>query len=66
MSELTHVEAARERLRNRDRARKERYQGMWARAESDSRDIIEMIVREYQPTRLYQTPTTNTPPTSMK
>ncbi len=54
MSELAHVEAARQRLRDRARAREERYQVMWARAESDSRAIIEMIVREYRPTRVYQ------------
>ena len=54
MSELAHIEAARQRLRDRDHARAERYQVMWARAESDSRAIIEMIVREYRPTRVYQ------------
>ena len=65
MSESAHIEAARQRLRDGDQARAERYQALWARAESDSKAILEMIVREYQPTRLYQTPTTNTPPTSM-
>ena len=54
MSESAHIEAARQRLRDRDQARAERYQALWARAESDSKAILEMIVREYQPTRLYQ------------
>ena len=54
MSDLAHVEAARQRLRDRDHAREERYQVMWAQAESDGRAIIDMIAREYQPTRVYQ------------
>ena len=41
MSELAHVEAARQRLRDRDRARRERYRGLWERAASDSLVIID-------------------------
>ena len=54
MSELAHVEAARQRLRERDRARRERYRGLWERAATDCRVIIDMIAREYHPTRVYQ------------
>jgi len=54
MSELAHVEAARQRLRDRDRARRERYRGLWERAATDCRVIIDMIAREYHPTRVYQ------------
>ena len=49
-----HVEAARQRLRDRDQARAERYRVQWAQAESDSRAIVDMIAREYDPARVYQ------------
>ena len=54
MLELTHIEATRQRLRDRDQARAERYRVLWAQAESDSRAIVDMIAREYHPTRVYQ------------
>ena len=54
MLEATHVEAARRRLRDRDQARQKRFRAMWTRAEADSRAIIDMIVRDYLPTRVYQ------------
>ena len=53
-SELAHVEAARQRLRERDHARQQGFRVLWTRAESDGRAIIDMIVREYQHTRVYQ------------
>jgi len=50
----SHIEAARQRLRDRDRARTEQLEGRRAQAVADSGAIVDMIVRKYQPVRVYQ------------
>lgn len=54
MSESAHIQAARKRLWDRDHARAGHYHALWARAAADGKAIVEMIVKEYQPTRVYQ------------
>ena len=50
----SHIEAARHRLRERERARAERLEGRRAQAAADCRAIVDMIVKVYQPVRVYQ------------
>ena len=50
----SHIEAARKRVRDREQARAERLEGRRSRAVADSRAIVDMIVKEYHPVRVYQ------------
>jgi len=50
----SHVEAARQRLRDRERARAERLEVNRLRAGADCRAIVDMIVKECRPVRVYQ------------
>jgi hypothetical protein len=54
MSDTAHIEAARERLRERAEARSRHYSSLRARATSDAAVILDMIVKEYGPERVYQ------------
>ena len=48
------IEAARRGLRERTRRRRERIRQRWERARRDAAAIIEMLIRDYNPVRIYQ------------
>ena len=54
MSESTHVERARRRLRDRALARAKQFEAMRRQAVLDTRAIVHMIVEKYKPIRIYQ------------
>ena len=54
MSELSHIERARQRLRDRALARARQCEAMQRQAVLDTRAIVRMIVEEYELVRIYQ------------
>ena len=48
------IEKAREFLRNRERVRSEELKKKWQAARADFDSIVQMIVRRYDPERVYQ------------
>ena len=54
MSELSHIERARQRLRDRALARVRQCEAMQRQAVLDTRAIVRMIVEEYELVRIYQ------------
>ena len=54
VSELSHIERARQRLRARALVRSEQFEVMRRQAVLDTRAIVSMIVEKYEPIRIYQ------------
>jgi len=54
MNELSHIDRAKQRLRERAQIRDEKLEGLRRQAVSDARAIVRMVAEKYEPIRIYQ------------